>query len=124
MRQTVLYLTLVVCLLLLQACGKKADENKPVSQMQAEAEKMDANKLKSMAMAYQDAIVAKKADVEKLAAKLKEIPLTEMLGEKAKQLKADIENVNKSISSLKERFQIYYNKLKEKGGDLSGLGVG
>ena len=124
MRQTAPYLTLAACLLLLPACGKKADENKPVSQAQAEAEKMDVNKLKSMAMAYQDAITAKKADVEKLAAKLKEIPLTEMLGEKAKQFQADIENVNKSISALKERFQIYYNKLKEKGGDLSGLGVG
>jgi hypothetical protein len=32
-----------------------------------------------------------------------------------------MKEMNKSVSALKERFQIYYNKLKEEGGDLSGL---
>ena len=40
-----------------------------------------------------------------------------------KELKADIDALNKSVSSLKERFEIYYNMLKEKGGDLSGLNI-
>jgi hypothetical protein len=46
-----------------------------------------------------------------------------MLGEEAVGLKADIDNVNKSISALMERFEIYYNKIKEKDGDLSGLKI-
>ena len=120
-RNVTLCCLLALCSLGLSGCGKKADENKPISEVQAEAEKMDLDALRSMAMAYKDAITAKKADIEKITAKLKDIPVAQMLGEEAKALKSDIENLNKSISALTERFQIYYNKLKEKGGDLSGL---
>jgi hypothetical protein len=101
--------------------GKKADETKPLSEVKAEAEKMGAPDLRSMAMAYKEAIAAKKADVDKLAAKVAEVPVTEMLGEEAKKLKADMENVSKSVSALTERFQVYYDQLKVKGGDTSGL---
>jgi predicted nucleic acid-binding Zn-ribbon protein len=113
-----------LCLLVLHGCGgKKADENKPISEVKTEAAKMDAGQLRDMAMTYKEAITAKKANVEKLAAKLKEIPVTKMIGDEAKQLKTDIDNLTKSISALKERFEVYYQKLKEKGGDLSGLEV-
>jgi predicted nucleic acid-binding Zn-ribbon protein len=117
------YCSLTLCALALLGCGKKADENKPISEVKAEAEKMSAEKLRDMALAYKDAIGAKKGDVEKITAKLKEIPVTQMLGDEAKGLKADIDNLNKSLSALKERFNVYYSKLKEKGGDLSGLKI-
>jgi chromosome segregation ATPase len=120
-RNTILCCLLALCPFAILGCGKKADEDKPLSEAKAEAEKMDADALRAMAMAYKEAIEAKKAEVEKLAAKLKDIPVTEMLGAEAKELKADIENLNKSISALKERFEVYYQKLKAEGGDLSGL---
>lgn len=123
MKKNLLSLMLVVPLLFLAGCGKKADENKPIGEVQAEAAKMNVQDLKAMAMKYKDAVEAKKADVEKLAAKLKEIPVAQLLGEQAKQLNADIDNLNKSLSALKERFQIYYDQLKAKGGDLSGLQI-
>ena len=41
----------------------------------------------------------------------------------AKALKTEMDNINKSVSALKERLQIYLDKLKEKGGDLSGLQI-
>jgi flagellar capping protein FliD len=44
-----------------------------------------------------------------------------MMGEEAKQLKSDLDDLNQSISALQERFEVYYNQLKEQGGDLSGL---
>jgi len=31
--------------------------------------------------------------------------------------------LQKSISALQERFKIYYEKLEEKGGDVSGLQI-
>jgi hypothetical protein len=65
--------------------------------------------------------VAKKAELEKVAAQLKEIPVTELLGEKAKQLKANVDSLAKSSDALKARFDVFYAKLKEKSGDLSGL---
>jgi hypothetical protein len=122
-KNTVLYSFLVLVLLALCGCGKKADEKKPISEVKAEAEKMSVEKLRSMAMTYKDSITAKIDEVEKLASKLKDIPLTKMMSDEAKGLKADIEELNKSVSALKERFEVYYNKLKEKGGNLSGLDI-
>ena len=122
-RNITFYCLLALCSLALLGCGKKADETKPISEVQAEAEKMDLKQLRSMALKYKEAIMAKEGDVEKIMAELKEVPLTKKLGEEAVGLKADIDNVNKSISALMERFEIYYNKIKEKGGDLSGLKI-
>ena len=113
----------LVCMSAILGCGEKADENKPISEVKAEAEKMSIDKLRAKAMEYKEAIVAKKADYEKLAAKLKDIPVAEMIGEEAKALKADMENLEESISKLRERFEVYYDKLKEKGGELTGLDI-
>lgn len=120
-KNIILYLVLVTGLIAAVGCGKKADENKPISEVKAEAEEMSTDELRAVAMDYKKAIEAKKGNAEKLATKLKEIPVTEMLGEEAKGLKADIEELEQSVSALQERFQIYYDKLKEKGGDVSGL---
>lgn len=122
-RNAVLCCLIALCLFAILGCGKKADENKPISEVKAEAEKLDTDGLREMAMVYQKSIAVKNSEVEKLTAKLKDIPVTEMLGDEAKELKADIDNLNKSVSALKERFEVYYQKLKEQGGDLSGLQV-
>ena len=119
--RNITFCLLVLCFLALVGCGKKADESKPRNEVKAEAEKMSVEKLRSMALMYKDAIMAKKDEVEKVAGKLKDIPVAKMLGDEAKELKTEIEALNKSASALKERFQIYYGKLKEKGGNLSGL---
>ena len=119
--RNVTFCLLVVCFLVLVGCGKKADESKPLGEVKAEAEKLSAEKLRSMALTYKDAITAKKGEVEKAVGKLKDIPVAKMLGDETKELKTEIETLNKSVSALRERFQIYYGKLKEKGGDLSGL---
>ena len=119
--KNITFCLLVVYLLALTGCGKKADETKPLSEVKAEAEKMTVEKLRSMALTYKDAIMAKKSEIQTIADKLKEIPVTKMLGDEAKELKTEIEALNKSVSALNERFQTYYGKLKEKGGNVSGL---
>ena len=125
--KTVLRITLLVLvgafLFGFVGCGKSVDENKPVSEIKAESEQMNVAALRDMAMAYKEKIVAQKDEIEKIAAKVKEIPIANMLDEEAKKLQTDIKNLNASISNLKERFGIYYNKLKEKNGDLSGLSL-
>jgi len=122
-RKVAVVVVLAVLCVGISGCGKGADENKPIAEVTTEAAKMSAKDLRAMAMKYKNAIVAKQGDVEKLQAKLKQIPLADMVGEQAKALKADIDNLSKSISALKERFNVYYNQLKEKGGDLSGLDI-
>ena len=122
-RNAILCCLIGLCLFAILGCGKKADENKPISEVTAEAEKMDTDGLRAMAIAYKEALTAKQGEVDKLAAKIKDIPVAEMLGQGAKDLKADLENLEKSVSALQERFKVYYDKLKEKGGDLSGLEI-
>jgi chromosome segregation ATPase len=119
--KTILWCVFAACTLIVFGCGKQADDSKPVSEVKAEAEKMNAADLKAAATKYKDAITAKKSELEKLSTKLKEIPVAQALGAEAKEIKAQIDSINKSVSALKERFQVYYDKLKEKGGDLSGL---
>ena len=112
-----------LCLFAIFGCSKKADENKSISEIKAEVEKLDIAGLRAKALEYKEAFTAKKSEVDKLAAKIKEIPVADLLGQEAKSLKADLENLEKSLSALQERFNIYYNKLKEKGGDLTGLEI-
>jgi hypothetical protein len=122
-RNIIICCLLVLGLSVLSGCGKKADENKPIAEVEAEAEKMSEKDLRATAMLYKDAITARKGELEELGAKFKDIPTTEMLGEKAKKLQGELDSVGKSLSALTERHEIYYNKLKEKGGDVSGLEI-
>lgn len=111
------------CLFGFAGCSKKADTNKSMADIQAEASKMNVEQLKAKAMEYKNAIVAKKAELEKATAKLKEIPITQQMGTEAKALQADISNISKAMADLTQRFQVYYNKLKEKGGSVAGLEI-
>ncbi len=97
------------------------DIEKPVSEVQAEAETMSVEDLKATAIKYKEAILAKQGTVTELAAKIKEIPVVEALGQEAQSLKTDLKDVESTLAALKERFQVYYDTLKEKGGNLSGL---
>jgi hypothetical protein len=113
----------MAALLIVCGCSKKADTTKPIPEVKAEAEKMDASQLRDMAMKYKDALTAKMEEVKAEGAKLKDIPVTELMGDKAKQLKATIDELQKNVDALKERFNIYLDELKKKGGDLSGLSI-
>lgn len=115
---------MIVAVLVLNGCGAKggkADENKPVAQVQTEAKSMSAADLRQTALAYKDAIMAKQQDVQQIADKLKGLNVSQLMDQGAKQLKTDMDQLEKSVSALKERFNIYYQQLQEKKGDLSGL---
>ena len=120
-RSIVYCVLLGLCLTLLFGCGKSADEEKPLSEAKAEAEKMNTQELRVIAVKYKDSIMAKSQELEKVMAKLKDIPATEQLGKEASGIKTEVEQLRNSISALKQRFEVYYEKLKEKGGDVSGL---
>lgn len=104
-------------------CGKKADEKKPLADVEAEAEKMDVAKLRKMALTYKDAVTAKQDEIKKISAKLQELGIAKSLTDEAKALTADMGELKKSLTALTDRFNIYYKKLKEKGGDISGLAL-
>jgi chromosome segregation ATPase len=118
---TMVWVMLGLALVMGGCNGDGADEQKPIGDVQAEVDKLDVDQLRAKAQDYQKQILSKQEEVTKLADKIKEIPVTELLGDEAKNLKADLEDLNKSLKNLKDRFQVYYDKLKEKGGDVSGL---
>ncbi|MBP7053186.1 MAG: hypothetical protein KBE65_19440 [Phycisphaerae bacterium] len=105
------------------AAPAQVEIDKPVSEIKAAAEAMSVDSLKATALKYKEAILAKQADLEKLTAKIKEIPLTEALGEQAKTLKTDLANLETSLKALKDRFQVYYDAIKTKGGDVANLAL-
>ena len=126
-RNVTLCSLLVLCSLAISGCGdqgsQEADPTRPIGEVQAEAEKMSAGALRTMAMKYKEAIVEKKGYIEQVTAKFKEIPVAQMRSEEAMDLKSDLKNLERSITALKERFDVYYEKLKSAGGDLSGLQI-
>ena len=120
-RNTIFCCLMALCLLNLVGCGKKADESKPIDEVKAEAEKMNIDQLRSMALKYKDAIIAKNGEIDGVVSQLKEIPITKKLGAEAKELKTEFETLSSSLSALNQRLKVYYDKLKEKGADLSDL---
>jgi hypothetical protein len=114
---------LLLCPLVVFGCSQKSDENKTTSEIEAEAEKMDTNQLRAMAMKYKETIEAKSDEIKKLFDKLNNIPPAEMMDTKAKGITDEINKISQSVSELTEKFMIYYNKLKEKGVDTSDLEI-
>ena len=116
-------LLLVFCSLSLLGCGKKVDENKSADEVRAEAEDMNAEQLRALAMKCRESIIAKQAEIKKLVTRLSNIPPAEMTGTEAKQVRAELEVLNASLRNLNEQYMLYYRKIVEKGGDTSGLKI-
>jgi hypothetical protein len=92
-------------------CGDKVDEAKPMEKVRAEAQKMTKQELRIRALAYKGAIEA----TQKLVWEYSE--------SYAPKGEAKYEAAQKSLAALKERFRVYCDKLKEKGGSLPGLEI-
>lgn len=97
------------------------DLEKTVSDLKAEAAKMDVESLTAVATKYKDAILAKQADIKTLMDKLSAIPATEKLGTEAKNMTAEIKTLTDAIAPLKERLAVYVDAIKAKGGSIQGL---
>jgi uncharacterized coiled-coil DUF342 family protein len=111
----------VFSMIIILGCDKKADENKPLDEVKAEAAEMDVEDLREIALEYKETIYANLEEIGKIKNKIKEIPLKEMFGDQAQELKQELEPIIKSINELKKRFWVYYSELKKKSADLSGL---
>jgi peptidoglycan hydrolase CwlO-like protein len=109
-------------MMVLVGCGGGgADTEAPVADVKEQSSGMSVDDLKSKVAEYENAIQSKLADLEPIKEKLKAIPMTEMMGEEAKALQADIAKLTEDVSALKERLQVYYDALKEKGEEVKNL---
>jgi hypothetical protein len=98
--------------------GGSVSESRPVSEIAAEAKNMAVAELQNIVAKYKQVIAVKQVDIQALQAKIKEIPLTQLLGEEAKKLKTDISTIAASVSALTERMNVYIQELKAKGGTI------
>ena len=112
---------MMAALLTVCGCGKNADTTKPIPEVKAEAEKMDVSQLRSMAMTYKDAITAKTEEIKTEGLKITKLPVAELMGDKAKAINTNINELKKNVDALTQRFQIFLDELKKKNGDLTGL---
>ena len=131
MRRLILLCLLAVCVVF-SGCKKsenstdsspQADETISLETIKANIQNMDAEQIRQKALEYKDAILAKKDQVSQLIENHDDVPLTEKLGDEAKGLMSEINALNDSVSALKSRFDIYYDKLKELNADTSGLNI-
>jgi len=75
---------------------------------------MGQAELQKMADKYEAAIAEKAKEIDALKAKVKEIPITELMGDKAKELKNDISEVTVSLGKLKDQMAAYAKELAAK----------
>ena len=123
---------LVVCCLVVFGCSKKdeaggdtstntgTDRSESISKAETDAEKMNVEQLRAAALECKAAAEAKIAEGEKVALSLMQAMGADNEG-KRKELNAQMAELKKSEDALAEQLKIYVAKLKEKGGDLSGL---
>ena len=96
-------------------------EVEAMTEVEAEVEKVDVDQLRSKALDYKKQIMAKQAEIDKVTEKIKAIPMTEVMGDEAKKLKGEADQLNKALQELTSQFKVYYDQLKANKGDLSGL---
>jgi predicted nucleic acid-binding Zn-ribbon protein len=106
-------------------CSSKEEEDESTAkpsfytQVKTEAEQKEPDALRAEVMKYKEEITAKKLELEELRSKLQTVPIEEILEEDAKKL----EELNRSVNTLKKRYDIYLQELRKKGGDTSGLEI-
>ena len=106
---------LVVGVFLIGCAGAGPDSNKTPSEIAEAVKTMDLGQIQSKVEVYKKEIEKKSTELEPIMAKLKEIPLTEMMGEEAKNLKTDVGEVKAAVKVLKEKLDVYvkaYNDMK------------
>ena len=114
MKKLMLLLAASCSILFLAGCGQDVDENKTPAQIQSEVANMSAQDIQTMIVKYQKAIEAKAVELKAEADKLARIPLTEQLGDEAKKLRNDMENITVSLDQLKANMAAYADGLKAK----------
>ena len=100
---------------MLCGCGESVDENKPIAEVQAEAAKLDAKQLEAKIEACKKFLDEKKKEADALAKKIGEIPLKDMLGDEAKNLKQEASKIAESVSKVTAQMDAYAKELKNKG---------
>ena len=112
--RNVKWILCVVVIAMLTGCvtGSGGGDTAGLDQLATEAAEMGQADLETMVSKYKG-LIAEKVDVAgALKTQLKEIPITDMMGEKATALKTELSDTMALISQLKDKLAVYTNALK------------
>jgi hypothetical protein len=116
---------LLASLLPAPGCGKKDDQAKQegptTEQIEAEAQKMDNDQLWDNAQKAKAEIIAARVKVNELVLSLQNLTPPEKAAGEAQRINAELDELQKSMQLSKVKFTTYYNKLVEKGVDVTEL---
>lgn len=132
MRLVKLVSVLSILVLSVWGCSKKVDEKTPIEQVKAQAQQLfeakNVEKLKSAALNIKEQIEEKTAELKPITEKISGVDFTKLIGDNADKAKKELEGLKSeatqlktTISSLKDRFEIYYEKLVELKADVADL---
>jgi hypothetical protein len=93
----------------------------PIADVRAAIAKMGVDGLKAKALEYKNVIHEKAVENTKAVLALRDIPVAELAFGEGKALMDKNAALSKMIPALKERYQLYIDKIVELGGDVSGL---
>lgn len=123
MKVKALAVVLAGMMLSMAGCAKKIDTSKPIEQIQTEVQKMSVGDLQSTAKAYADAIQGKKSEIETVQKQLSSLSPKDLFGEKAGGIKDQLSKIGNEMNELSKRYEIYVQKFRELGGDISKVQV-
>ncbi len=101
----------------------KVDEGKSIPDITAGAKEMATENLRKMAEKYRDVIAEKQQQLKVMTQQFITMSDAERITAKGQKLRTGVNETIKGIDTLKERFGVYYNALKEKAGNLTGLDI-
>lgn len=105
------FLVLMAAAVLAGCGGSGIDENKPIDQVAAEAAEMGKAELQKMVDQYQPLIEEKMSEMAAIKDQLGELSVSELMGEKAKSLKAEMSDITGAIDQLKKQLAVYTDAL-------------
>lgn len=123
MRVTGNILTALIIAAVAFGCAKKADTSKTIEQIQQEVQNMNLSQLESTAKAYVSEIKGKQGELDKVKQELSTLSAKDLFSEKAGQIKDKVSAIGNDISALTQRYEVYVNKYRELGGDLSKVQI-
>ncbi len=112
---------MVLTLIPLVGCAKKADPKRPVEKIQKEVVTMPLAELESCASAYAAAIRAKKAEIQKIQEDIRRMPMNKVFDNKSMMRR--IMEIGRDGEALFERYRIYAKAFQEKGGDFAKIQI-
>ncbi|MBP9855033.1 MAG: hypothetical protein KBD53_09225 [Candidatus Omnitrophica bacterium] len=116
MKSFIKSMSVIVLSLFIVGCGggSAVNENKPITEIKAEAEKMSVKQLQATIQKYEAAINSRKDDLEKLRAKIENIPLKDLISDETKKLKKELTEIGLSVKDLSDRMGVYASALRTK----------